>query len=422
MNMSLGAVTVKTPVILLAIAGFVVASAIGLAGIAHAAVGPTVGLNVRNAANAVVTFAPIGSTLYASTTVASSTSVVAPTGTMSFNLFSGLTCTGTSSTTVVPLAAGFAMSPTTTLAAAGIAYSAHYSGDANNLSSDSECVVVMPTGATTSILTMLSASSVVVGTPVSDSSSLLGTTNTAGGTVSYKVFSNNTCSSTPLFVSSVSVTNHVVPPSAAFTLGAPGTYYWQALYSGDSQNGAATSTCGLGVLSVVATSTPPVVVPPLSTTTSGTISGIIFNDLNRNHTLNAGEPGLPGFVIQLHLGKKNKAPVIATTTSDANGAYSFSGLSAGTYYLEEMHMTGWKQTTKDNKVKLHNKKLSAVRNFANIAKTATTTMKKHEGSESDHETNHASSTVGHIENHDTDHHTTGHQGDEKKKHKNGHDN
>jgi hypothetical protein len=46
-----------------------------------------------------------------------------------------------------------------------------------------------------------------------------------------------------------------VPASTAVTLATPGTYYWQASYSGDPTNAASTSTCGSEVETVTPTTT-----------------------------------------------------------------------------------------------------------------------------------------------------------------------
>ena len=57
----------------------------------------------------------------------------------------------------------------------------------------------------------------------------------------------------------------MVPASGAVTLTTPGTYYWQASYSGDPTNDASTSTCGSEVETVTGT-TPPVTTPVTVTT------------------------------------------------------------------------------------------------------------------------------------------------------------
>lgn len=79
---------------------------------------------------------------------------------------------------------------------------------------------------------------------------------------------------------------------------------------------------------------------------SGTISGIKFNDLNNNGTLDAGEPGLANW--QIYLDLNNNAILDSPETvilTDATGKYSFSNLPVGTYTIREVQQTGWIQTT-----------------------------------------------------------------------------
>jgi hypothetical protein len=66
-------------------------------------------------------------------------------------------------------------------------------------------------------------------------------------------------------------------------------------------------------------------------------------------------------------------PIVATATTDANGNYSFGNLGAGTYFVEENTMTGWKQTSSDTKIVLTASKTSADVDFSNIQKVASST-------------------------------------------------
>ncbi len=71
-----------------------------------------------------------------------------------------------------------------------------------------------------------------------------------------------------------------------------------------------------------------------------TYSGTVYNDLTGNGTLDPGDPGLQGWTVEL-LANGN---VIATTTSAADGSYSFADLSYGVYTIEEITNPGWYQT------------------------------------------------------------------------------
>ena len=77
-----------------------------------------------------------------------------------------------------------------------------------------------------------------------------------------------------------------------------------------------------------------------------TISGQKFNDLNGNGVKDPGEPGLAGWTIFLDLNNNGQPdPGEPTTTTDANGNYSFANFGPGTYYVREVGQPSWQQTT-----------------------------------------------------------------------------
>ncbi|MBD8499220.1 DUF7507 domain-containing protein [Paenibacillus arenosi] len=63
-----------------------------------------------------------------------------------------------------------------------------------------------------------------------------------------------------------------------------------------------------------------------------TITGIVFNDLNHNGVFNPGEPGIPNVFVVLF---SNTGGTCASTITDANGNYSFTITTAGTYTVYE---------------------------------------------------------------------------------------
>jgi hypothetical protein len=86
-------------------------------------------------------------------------------------------------------------------------------------------------------------SPVLVGTPVTDTAALTGASPTAGGTVSYAVYSDPVCTDQVASLGSASVTNGDPGASSSWTATA-GTYWFQATYTGDTADtGPVSSSC-----------------------------------------------------------------------------------------------------------------------------------------------------------------------------------
>jgi protocatechuate 3,4-dioxygenase beta subunit len=75
-------------------------------------------------------------------------------------------------------------------------------------------------------------------------------------------------------------------------------------------------------------------IPPSS------LSGLVFNDRDQDCVQDTGESGIEGVTIEL---RDATGDVIATTTTDADGAYRFDGLRAGTYTVFEVQPNGFLQ-------------------------------------------------------------------------------
>jgi hypothetical protein len=71
------------------------------------------------------------------------------------------------------------------------------------------------------------------------------------------------------------------------------------------------------------------------------ISGAKWHDLDGDGVWDAGEPGLPGWTIQLNGGPRG-ANWITTTT--AGGSYAFANLEPGTYTVTESLQVGWSRS------------------------------------------------------------------------------
>ena len=152
-----------------------------------------------------------------------------------------------------PVTAGTVpQSAVATFPAAGTFYwAAFYSGDAEQPGGRQPCVTepLVVTPAPSQVTTQLSAAGgeIAVGGSASDTATLAGVTGTAGGRWSTGSTGRwrrarrdvaafpGTGPSGGTLVSTVTVTGGVVPPSAAHTFGAAGTFYWAAFYSGDRE-------------------------------------------------------------------------------------------------------------------------------------------------------------------------------------------
>ncbi|KGK97722.1 hypothetical protein LI82_08045 [Methanococcoides methylutens] len=86
-------------------------------------------------------------------------------------------------------------------------------------------------------------------------------------------------------------------------------------------------------------------VAPTVTCTDVGIGDLVWEDLDGDGIKNAGEPGIAGVTVKLYeCGATNP---IATTTTDANGMYLFTGLAPGDYYVEFVAPVGYIFTPPD---------------------------------------------------------------------------
>ncbi|SFY37328.1 hypothetical protein SAMN02787144_102133 [Streptomyces atratus] len=93
-------------------------------------------------------------------------------------------------------------------------------------------------------LTTNATASATLGDPISDTATLSGATSNAGGTITFNLFDNATCSGTPVYTNSVLVNGNGNYGSGNFTPAVAGTYYWTAGYSGDANNSPSQTSCG----------------------------------------------------------------------------------------------------------------------------------------------------------------------------------
>jgi large repetitive protein len=182
-------------------------------------------------------------------------------------------------------------------------------------------------------------------TSVTDSATLPGAnTATAGGTVTYGVYSDNACTTLVQDAGTVTVVNGAVPDSNPVSLAALGTFYWNAAYSGDSLDDPSTNACS---------ESETVAVPPASVATvvndatrvapwdgtevagataddtatvsgTGTPSGTVTYGLFTNGTCSGG--AATTHVVTMSAGLVPNSP---TTAALAAGSYSFLATYSG---------------------------------------------------------------------------------------------
>ncbi|WP_201397133.1 IPTL-CTERM sorting domain-containing protein [Alicycliphilus denitrificans] len=109
-----------------------------------------------------------------------------------------------------------------------------------------------------------------------------------------------------------------------------------------SVTGTYTNTIAAGALqtdvgSNVVPATAALTVTSTAPGSIASIAGTVYHDRNDNGVINSGEEGIAGVEIRLLQG----GSIVATTTTDANGHYSFTNLVPGTYTVVEVQPSGW---------------------------------------------------------------------------------
>jgi hypothetical protein len=103
-----------------------------------------------------------------------------------------------------------------------------------------------PANVSAKMTTQVAASSISLGQSTSDTATISGGTHSPTGSLVFKLFGpgDATCNNAPAFVSSSqTVSGDGAYPSPSFPPTSAGTYSWQALYSGDSNNSPITTAC-----------------------------------------------------------------------------------------------------------------------------------------------------------------------------------
>jgi hypothetical protein len=82
--------------------------------------------------------------------------------------------------------------------------------------------------------------------------------------------------------------------------------------------------------------------PPIT----GSISGFVFNDNNKNGAFDTGDQKTSGKTVFLDTNNNGKLDSgEKSVVSDVNGNWSFSGLSVGTYHVRRVFPSGYTYST-----------------------------------------------------------------------------
>ena len=105
-------------------------------------------------------------------------------------------------------------------------------------------VTVISKASPTIITTLANSGTITVGGSETDTATLSGASSGCGGSITFYTSTSPTCSSGTQVGTSISVTGNKNYGSSSVGPYSPvGSYYWYAVYSGDSNNNAATSPC-----------------------------------------------------------------------------------------------------------------------------------------------------------------------------------
>jgi hypothetical protein len=270
-----------------------------------------------------------------------------PTGSVVFTVFgpNDATCAaGAAFTSTVPVSGNgsYASGPFTTAAAGTYRFVAAYSGDAGNSAATSPCnsagesVVVTAGGGGTPTISTTASAPVSVGGGISDTAVLAGGSSPTGS-ITFRVFgpADASCTATPAFTSTATVSGDGSYSSGPFTTTAAGTYRFVASYSGDGGNSAVTSTCNDPGESVVVSAAGGGT-PTISTTASAPVS--VGGSISDTAVLAGGSSPTGSITFRLFgPGDATCSGAVAftsTATVSGDGSYasgSFTTTAAGTY-------------------------------------------------------------------------------------------
>lgn len=190
--------------------------------------------------------------------------------------------------------------------------------------------------AVTAVITATSSASVSDGTTLTPSSVTFSATAGSAFTGAVGTFTDtNTLATSANFTATIDWGDGAIDSGASVSItGGNGTFTVSGAHSyahaGSNAVKVTLSEKSPGTVSATATSAASVTAGTI------TISGEVFNDVNFNGTLDSGEQGLAGITVFLNVDGSGKADgTNPQTTTDANGKFTLTTTSAGTYAVME---------------------------------------------------------------------------------------
>ncbi|HSV12655.1 MAG TPA: Ig-like domain repeat protein, partial [Tepidisphaeraceae bacterium] len=224
---------------------------------------------------------------------------------------------------VVTLSNGVATLTVANFTAGGHSLSASYSGDASHTSSTGSTAQMINRGSTATAISSSSSTS-TVGQSVTFTATVSSTVGSPSGSVTF------TDGST--VIATIALSNGVAKLTTASL--AAGGHSIVATYSGDT-NFNANSSAPLTQLVTAAT---------------GTIAGHVYIDTTGNG-FSADDRPFVGVIVELYLDRNKNGKVdggdgspVATSTSDASGAYTFTNVAVGQYVVQQVVPGGYTQS------------------------------------------------------------------------------
>ncbi|MCD6519980.1 MAG: PD40 domain-containing protein, partial [Anaerolineae bacterium] len=108
---------------------------------------------------------------------------------------------------------------------------------------------------------------------------------------------------------------------------------------------------------------------------NGSITAHKFADNNMNGVQDSGEPNLSGWKMKLYRSVGESWEFVAEGTTDSAGNYTFNGLSAGLYKVQEVLKSGWMAVTSEEQLVTLSEGTGATVNFGNVKLAVITAVK-----------------------------------------------